>query len=269
MIRLQFHLHLHLYVLHLLFLGGLPLTPAFVVVRDVTIATNKKPRNSIMIMSSPSSAPETTATTTTTTTNMTIESATDILTAWDRQAATASTITGTTTGTTTNSSGAYNDQASSREQPSDYHELRDAIRTLNEAARNERERSDARTGRVMLGICAESASRGIDTLKSWVSALQLPRGLLHGMDVDGVPIQFDDAVYIKYNSGGVYTFSDIRKSGLGFDALWKPGDAMLEPYTDGTYRGVYFQVELADAIFRQFQLPLDVFDDNVTSTRRN
>ena len=56
------------------------------------------------------------------------------------------------------------------------------------------------------------------------------------MDKDGVPIDLSGGVYIKYNSGGVYTFSDIRKSGLGFDALWKPGDALLEPY-DGTYRG--------------------------------
>lgn len=111
----------------------------------------------------------------------------------------------------------------------------------------------------MLGICASSAAEGIATLKSWVTNLELPRGLLHGMDQDGVPLQIDGAVYIKYNSGGVYTFADIRKSKKGFDALWKPGDAMLENY-DGNYRGVYFQVELSDGVFRQYLIPLDIFN---------
>ena len=110
----------------------------------------------------------------------------------------------------------------------------------------------------MLGICASSPQEGIETLKSWVTALQLPRGLLHGMDKDGVPLQLEGGVYIKYNSGGVYTFDEIRRSKLGFDALWKPGDALLEPY-DGTYRGVYFQVELSDGEFRQYLVPLDIF----------
>jgi Domain of unknown function (DUF1824) len=110
----------------------------------------------------------------------------------------------------------------------------------------------------MLGICASTAQEGISTLKSWVTTLQLPRGLLHGMDQDGVPLQLDGGVYIKYNSGGVYTFADIRKSQKGFDALWKPGDAMLELY-DGNYRGVYFQVELDDGVFRQYLVPLNLF----------
>jgi hypothetical protein len=112
----------------------------------------------------------------------------------------------------------------------------------------------------MLGICASLAEEGIATLKSWIANLELPRGLLHGMDKDGVPLQLDGGVYIKYNSGGVYTFEDIRKSKMGFDALWKPGDAMLEPY-DGSYRGVYFQVELLDGEFRQFMVPFDIFGD--------
>jgi Domain of unknown function (DUF1824) len=111
----------------------------------------------------------------------------------------------------------------------------------------------------MLGICASSAQVGIATLKSWVTNMNLPRGLLHGMDVDGVPFAIDGSVYIKYNTGGVYTFADIRKSQKGFDALWKPGDAMLELY-DGTYRGVYFQVELQDGVFRQYLVPCDIFN---------
>ena len=35
------------------------------------------------------------------------------------------------------------------------------------------------------------------------------------------------------------------KSRKGFDALWIPGDAMLEGY-DGEYRGVYLNAELQD-----------------------
>lgn len=133
-----------------------------------------------------------------------------------------------------------------------------AVRLLSEAADEERA-NDSTQGRCMLGICASSAAEGLATLKSWVNALQLPRGLLHGMDKDGVPLELEGGVYIKYNSGGVYTFADIRKSQMGFDALWKPGDALLEPY-DGTYRGVYFQVELVDGEFRQYLVPLDTFE---------
>mmetsp|Transcript_18639 Transcript_18639/g.46139 ORF Transcript_18639/g.46139 Transcript_18639/m.46139 type:complete len:146 (+) Transcript_18639:364-801(+) len=108
------------------------------------------------------------------------------------------------------------------------------------------------------GICASSMPDAVGALKSFVTTLDLPRGLLHGADKDGVPIEIEDGVYIKYNSGGVYSFADIRKSGMGFDALWKPGDAMLEHY-DGDYRGVYFQVELSDGEFRQYLVPLDTF----------
>lgn len=132
-----------------------------------------------------------------------------------------------------------------------------AVHLLAEAATDERN-EDSTTGRCMLGICAASTEEGIATLKSWVTALELPRGLLHGADKDGVPLEITGGVYIKYNSGGVYSFADIRKSGLGFDALWKPGDALLEPY-DGDYRGVYFQVELADGEFRQYLVPLYTF----------
>jgi Domain of unknown function (DUF1824) len=143
--------------------------------------------------------------------------------------------------------------------------LREAVLCLNQVAAHERAQRDTTTGRCMLGICAATAPQGMAALKSWVSTLQLPRGLLHGMDVDGVPISFNDddgtGVYIKYNSGGVYTFADIRKSQMGFNAIWKPGDAMLEVY-DGDYRGVYFQVELADGEFRQYLLPLNLFDSD-------
>lgn len=133
-----------------------------------------------------------------------------------------------------------------------------AVQILNRAAASERF-EDSVKGQCMLGICASSGPEGLATLKSWVTALELPRGLLHGMDKDGVPIDMQEAVYIKYNSGGALTFADIRRSGIGFDALWKPGDAMLESY-DGDYRGVYYQVVLSDGVFRQFLLPLNTFD---------
>jgi len=136
-------------------------------------------------------------------------------------------------------------------------QLPQAIRILNDMATEEREK-DSTQGRCMLGICAPSTEEAIGTLKAWVTSLQLPRGLLHGMDKDGVPIELEGAVFIKYNTGGSATFADIRRSGVGFDALWKPGDALIEPY-DGTYRGVYFQVELADGEFRQYLMPLDTF----------
>jgi hypothetical protein len=123
----------------------------------------------------------------------------------------------------------------------------EAVRLLSTVSNEERSQ-DSMTGCCMLGICASSTEEGIATLKFWVTALQLPRGLLHRMDKDGVPLDIEGGVYIKYNSGGVYSFSAIRKFGLGFDALWKPGDVLLEPY-DGTYRGIYFQVELADGEF--------------------
>lgn len=135
--------------------------------------------------------------------------------------------------------------------------MNDAVRFLNAAATQERDK-DSTKGRCMLGICASSTEQGVATLKSWVTSLELPRGLLHGMDKDGVALEIEGGAYIKYNSGGSQTFSAIKKSGIGFEALWKPGDALLEPY-DGTYRGVYFQVELSDGEFRQYMLPLDSF----------
>eukprot|EP00547_Thalassionema_nitzschioides_P004834 CAMPEP_0194218482 /NCGR_PEP_ID=MMETSP0156-20130528/23883_1 /TAXON_ID=33649 /ORGANISM="Thalassionema nitzschioides, Strain L26-B" /LENGTH=176 /DNA_ID=CAMNT_0038947859 /DNA_START=131 /DNA_END=661 /DNA_ORIENTATION=- len=174
---------------------------------------------------------------------MTIEGASDILRQWD----TKSNDTNT---------GPVDDNA--KDILSSLHpQLPDAILLLNGAAANERGQ-DSTKGRCMLGICGSSAEESVSTLKAWVTALELPRGLLHGMDRDGVPVQLDGGVYIKYNSGGVFSFEDIRKSGMGFDALWKPGDALVEPY-DGDYRGVYFQVELEDGEFRQYLLPLDTF----------
>lgn len=138
--------------------------------------------------------------------------------------------------------------------------LQKAVKTLVNEAHKERE-LDSSQGRIMLGICASNAPEALAGLKSYVTSLALPRGMLHGMDVDGVPIPIEDlgSVYIKYSTGGAMTFTEIRRSGRGFDALWKPGDALLETY-DGDFRGIYLNVELKDGEFRQFGvLPTDLF----------
>lgn len=103
-------------------------------------------------------------------------------------------------------------------------------------------------GRIMLGICAEDAAAGLAALKMWVSKLHLPRGVLHGMDKDGVALDMSDfgAVYIKYNS---------HASSAGDP----PGTATLSGY-NGDFRGVYFNPDLQDGEFRQYAvLPLDLF----------
>mmetsp|Transcript_1561 Transcript_1561/g.3397 ORF Transcript_1561/g.3397 Transcript_1561/m.3397 type:complete len:109 (-) Transcript_1561:38-364(-) len=96
--------------------------------------------------------------------------------------------------------------------------------------------------------CTSSTTRAVRTSSSSVYMCAYTTRIYHSS------LSFS----LKIDSG-VYTFADIRKSGLGFDALWKPGDALIERYTDGNYRGVYFQVELADEEFRQYLVPLDLF----------
>ena len=139
-------------------------------------------------------------------------------------------------------------------------ELQSSIQILIHVAHSERAINSAK-GRIMLGFCSSNAPEALAGLKSYVTNLDLPRGMLHGMDVDGVPIPVEQlgSVYVKYSTGGAMTFSDMRKSGKGFDALWRPGDALLETY-DGDFRGVYLNVELIDGVFRQFGvLPTDLF----------
>jgi len=97
----------------------------------------------------------------------------------------------------------------------------------------------SRASRVMLGICAADAQEGLSSLKAWTAELGLPKGKLHGMDKDGVPVDPPKgAVFIKYNS--------------------MSGDAYISGY-GGAFRGVLFTPELDDAAFRQYgYLPLDV-----------
>jgi hypothetical protein len=97
----------------------------------------------------------------------------------------------------------------------------------------------ASSSRVMLGICAPDAAGGLAALKAWVTDLGLPRGKLHGMDIDGVEQPPPEGpVFLKYNSDS--------------------GDAFLSGY-DGEFRGVLFTPELGDGSFRQYgYLPLEL-----------
>ena len=75
--------------------------------------------------------------------------------------------------------------------------LAEAVGTMAKAALSQPDE-----GRLMLGICASDATEGVQTLKAWVTALDLPKGPLHGMDKDGEPLDMSTfgSVYIKYNS---------------------------------------------------------------------
>ena len=120
--------------------------------------------------------------------------------------------------------------------------LRGAVRALREAA----SKCD---GRVMLGICAEDAFAGVAALKAWVTNLELQRGVLHGMDKDGEPLDMSTfgSVYIKYNSQPTE-----RDAG---------GTATLSGY-GGDFRGVYLNIDLRDGEFRQYAvLPLDLYSE--------
>ena len=167
---------------------------------------------------------------------------------------------------------------------------------LSKAVRALRLAAMPQNGRIMLGICADDAAQGLSTLKAWVGGLHLPRGVLHGMDKDGVPLDMSDfgAVYIKYNS-------------LASDSGDPPGTATLSGYggdcdgpadsnADGmlsitvlinahalaysifcvtttcaraAVRGVYFNPDLQDGEFRQYAvLPLDLFGDSTARGSR-
>lgn len=69
------------------------------------------------------------------------------------------------------------------------HELWEAVQRVSEESTS-----------VMLGICAGRQQDGVEALKAWVGRLNLPRGLLHGADVAGKPINLPGGVFIKYTS---------------------------------------------------------------------
>jgi hypothetical protein len=53
----------------------------------------------------------------------------------------------------------------------------------------------------MLGLCAPDAAAGIAALKSWTTALGLPRRLLHGLDAAGVPVPMEGCVRARVRAG--------------------------------------------------------------------
>ena len=100
--------------------------------------------------------------------------------------------------------------------------------------------------RVVIGIMADSGSRGLEVLRSWTEGLSLPRNKLYAVDdLDGRDLDVnslsDLGVYIKYDS---------RKN---------DGDAYMKPY-QGDFSGVIFQPSLGDNEFRQYgNFPSSVF----------
>lgn len=89
--------------------------------------------------------------------------------------------------------------------------LPEAVQYLNFVAAEQQPQQH----RCILGICAETAEEGVQALSSWVTALNLPRGLVFGLDHDGVPIttstdenknntnnkkKQERGIYLKYNS---------------------------------------------------------------------
>jgi hypothetical protein len=102
---------------------------------------------------------------------------------------------------------------------------------------------------VVLGIMADTLASGIRVLKTWIPALDLPRGVLRAVDANGAEIELDTlsdspGVYIKYNSS-------------------EGGDAYCKAYTGG-YAGVIIQPKLQgdgpDDDFRQYgDFPLALF----------
>ena len=101
---------------------------------------------------------------------------------------------------------------------------------------------------ITLGIMADTGERAIQTLRSWVAALELPRGVLRAVEESSAKELEIDAlknvpVYLKYGP-----------------AL--SGDAYMKQYAGGNV-GVIFQPKLKnqnDSDFFQFgDLPLSIF----------
>lgn len=96
---------------------------------------------------------------------------------------------------------------------------------------------------VVLGIKASTGEQAISTLKSWVTGLNLARGILNAYDIEGNEIQplslSEQTVYVKYNSTN-------------------NGDAYMKDFA-GDSTGVIFQA-IVDGDFYQFgDLPLFLF----------
>lgn len=120
----------------------------------------------------------------------------------------------------------------------------DAIKKERETLRVAALRVSVSAEEVVLGIMTESVTNGINTLKKYVTGLNLKRGVLRAVDGnnDEIPIDslHDAPVYLKYNS------SDN-------------GDVYMKAY-DGGFVGVILQPRLEGEDFRQWgDLPLMLF----------
>ena len=103
-----------------------------------------------------------------------------------------------------------------------------------------------RSERVVLGIMADSGSRGLEVLRAWTTGLSLPRNKLFAVD-DLDSGQLDVS---SLDEVGVYIKYDSRKN---------DGDAYMKPYA-GDFSGVIFQPSLGDNEFRQFgNFPSNIF----------
>jgi len=214
-----------------------------------------------------------------------IEEATNILSKWDAQF-----VGGSNDPSSSFDSNKLYENIHSINNDYLYTLLPDAVRYLNMVAT--KQYNEVTKGRVILGICANNAADGTQALKSWVHALQLPRGLLYGLGDDGVPVldggggqgmlgkkngttnnNTQQGIYLKYNS--LYAQKKNHKNKMlqlqsvaASHAIEQqqrhrqPGDVLASAYA-GKYRGVYFQIELpghhTPHTFRPYLLPANIF----------
>ena len=105
---------------------------------------------------------------------------------------------------------------------------------------------------ITLGIMAHNKDKGLNTLKMWVEALDLPKGLLLAYLKDDIQVPVEEfprnePVYIKYSN----------KRPTEDDKVI--GDAYMKPY-GGEIRGVIFQPSFADneEFYQMGDFPLDM-----------
>lgn len=121
----------------------------------------------------------------------------------------------------------------------------DGIKAEWQSLRESMRQVSSISSELVLGIMAESGSKGIDVLARWVTSLQLCRGILIAYDDYNEVVEIeslkDIPVYIKYNS------SDS-------------GNAYMKPF-NGNFTGVIFQPKISsrDEFYQFGNIPLAVF----------
>lgn len=114
----------------------------------------------------------------------------------------------------------------------------------------------ANSPHTMMGILAPNVNQGIAALKEWTSELDLPRGKLFGMDVDGKPVPPPKGpVFIKYNSQ--HGSAHVSRDRGNFCGVLLTTSAKL-PHAD---KSPIHTPELKDGSFNQFgYLPLKLVE---------